>query len=82
MQPIYLDVRTPAEFAEDHYPNAINHDVELLVAGQFPDASIVPRDAEIRVYCRSGNRSLFAQAVMSQAGYKNVKNVGGLDDLA
>ena len=53
MQPIYLDVRTPAEFTEGHYPNAINHDVQLFMAGTFPDESIVPKDAEICIYCRN-----------------------------
>lgn len=81
MQPIYLDVRTPAEFAEGHYPNAINHDVQLFMAGTFPNESIVPKDAEIRIYCRSGGRAGVAQQILSQAGYVHAKNVGGLGDV-
>jgi len=82
MQPIYLDVRTLAEFAEGHYPNAINHDVQLLMAGTFPDESLIPKDAQIAIYCRSGGRAGAAEQVLHQAGYVHAKNVGGLSDLA
>lgn len=82
MQSLYLDVRTPAEFAEGHYPNAINHDVQLLMAGIFPDETLVPKDAEIAVYCRSGGRAGAAEQILHQAGYVHAKNVGGLSDLA
>lgn len=82
MQPIYLDVRTLEEFNEGHYPNAIHHDVQLLMAEQFPDPSIVPIDADITIYCRSGGRAGVAQQLMNTAGYLHAKNVGGLNDLA
>lgn len=82
MQPIYLDVRTLEEFNEGHYPNAIHHDVQLLMAGQFPDPSVVPKDATINIYCRSGGRAGMAQEIMNKVGYVHAKNVGGLSDLA
>lgn len=82
MQPIYLDVRTAAEFAEGHHPHAVNHDVQLLMAGIFPDESLVPKDAQIAIYCRSGGRAGVAEQILHQAGYVHAKNVGGLSDLA
>ena len=77
MHPIYLDVRTPEEFAEGHYPNAINHDVSLLMVNNFPDLGLVPKDAEIKVYCKSGGRARIATEALQDAGYIRVENIGG-----
>lgn len=77
MNTIYLDVRTPAEFSGGHYPNAVNHPVELLMDGKFPDESAVPRNADIRAYCRSGGRAGVAQQILQAAGYARVENIGG-----
>lgn len=74
----YIDVRTPEEFASDHYPNAINHPVELIMQGVFPELS---KDTEINLYCRSGARAGMAQQMMQQAGFTDVTNKGGLSDL-
>jgi phage shock protein E len=76
--PIYLDVRTPEEFAAGHYPDAINYDVNLLVGGNVPDLA---KDAEIKTYCRSGARAGVAKNILEQAGFTNVENVGGLTDI-
>ncbi len=35
-------------------------------------------DREIIVYCASGARSAYAQQVLLQRGYTNVKNGGGI----
>jgi phage shock protein E len=77
-QPIYLDVRTPEEFAAGHYPGAINHDVSLIIDGNMPD---IAKDAEIKIYCRSGARAGVAQTLLEQAGFTNVMNVGGLSNI-
>lgn len=76
--PIYLDVRTPEEFAAGHAPHAINHDVNLMIAGNIPD---IAKDAEIKIYCRSGARAGVAKTLLEQAGFSNTENVGGLNDL-
>jgi len=81
MKAIYLDVRTPVEFAEGHYPGSINHDVELLTAGVLPDSSQIPKSTPIKVYCRSGARAGVAKKILERAGYVNVENVGGLESL-
>lgn len=65
-----VDVRTPAEFASGHIEGAVNIDVES------PDfaAKVAQLDpaATYAVYCRSGNRSQTAVAIMSDAGIKNI----------
>ncbi len=71
---IIIDVRTPSEYTEGHYENALNHELDLMLKGVFPD---FPHDTEIQVYCRSGNRSEMAKQLLEQAGFVNVKNIGG-----
>jgi len=64
---IVLDVRTPAEFAEGHLPQAKNIDFEA------PDfaakIATLDKNAPYAVYCRSGNRSGSALEQMSAAGF-------------
>jgi phage shock protein E len=76
---VYVDVRTPEEFAEGHVVGAINiphtemrarHDELDEYAGE-----------EIVLYCRSGRRSGIAQRVLQEEGFTNVENGGGLSDL-
>jgi rhodanese-related sulfurtransferase len=37
----------------------------------------VPRDTEIVVYCRSGNRSEMAQSFLASRGFTAVRNLTG-----
>lgn len=39
--------------------------------------AIVPRDAQVVVYCASGNRSAFVADTMQQMGYTNVASMAG-----
>jgi phage shock protein E len=72
---VVLDVRTPAEFAEGHLPNAINVDFE---SGSFEEELAgLDKSATYAVYCRSGNRSGQATAVMSKAGFENMYDLQG-----
>ncbi len=78
MNPYYIDVRTPEEFETGHYPTAINHPLDRLEQGIFPDIS---KDTPIMVYCRSGGRSTVAEQLLTQAGFTEVTNAGGLADI-
>lgn len=71
---LQIDVRTPDEYATGHYPDAINHELDLMMQGNFPD---LPKDTEIQVYCRSGGRAGAAKQIMEQAGFTHVTNIGG-----
>ncbi|MGM9644072.1 MAG: rhodanese-like domain-containing protein [Eubacteriales bacterium] len=75
---IILDVRTPAEFAEKHIPNAINVPNENIGTdeiSQLPD-----KDQLIMVYCRSGRRSKEAAEKLVKLGYTNIVEFGGIID--
>jgi rhodanese-related sulfurtransferase len=74
---ILIDVRDIEEFASGHLPEALNipfNDGSL--SSQIP--SLDP-NASYRVYCRSGNRSGQAVALMLDAGFTNVVDLGGLE---
>jgi phage shock protein E len=73
-----VDVRTPDEFEEEHYPNAVNIPVDQVQRrlGEFGD-----KNRPIVVYCLSGSRSAFAARLLKMAGYKEVINAGGLSDM-
>ncbi len=75
-----VDVRTPAEYAEGHLEGAVNLDLQ---SGSFATAiADLPLDGSYVVYCRSGNRSAQAVALMREAGFASVVDAGGLDSAA
>lgn len=65
-----IDVRTPEEFAAGHIQGAVNYNVQGPDFGNQIGA-LDPAGA-YAVYCRSGNRSQAAVAVMSQAGITGI----------
>ncbi len=75
---IILDVRTEAEFAEKHIPNAINIPNESIGSAEIPD--LPDKDQLILVYCRSGNRSKQAAEKLAALGYTNIAEFGGIND--
>ena len=74
--PIIVDVRTVEEFEDGAYPEAINIPLDELMYRFEELGNNASRD--ITVYCASGARSAYAQRMLMQMGYANVKNGGGL----
>jgi phage shock protein E len=72
---VVLDVRTPAEFASGHLPQAKNIDIE----GSDFAAKIAALDKSTTyaVYCRSGNRSGVAMEQMAAAQFTHVYDLAG-----
>ena len=73
-----VDVRTPGEFAEGHYPGAVN-----IPLNAFTDRldELKEMKQPIVAYCRSGARSGMADSMLKQNGLNEVYNGGGLYDL-
>ena len=67
-----LDVRTATEWKSGHVPGAIHIPLQHL-RNRLDD---IPKDMEIIVMCRSGNRSYYAARILQQHGYK-VRNLTG-----
>jgi phage shock protein E len=73
---VVIDVRTPAEYAEGHVPNALLIDVSASsFASQI--SQLDPNQAYV-VYCRSGNRSAVAISQMLAAGFTELYDMGPL----
>lgn len=72
-----LDVRQPEEWAEYHVP-----DSTLIPLGELPNRlNELPRDQEIVIVCRSGNRSRQARDILLDAGFTQVASMaGGLNE--
>ncbi len=70
-----LDVRTPEEFKSGHIPGSVNLPLDKIgrIESLIPD-----KTARIFVYCHSGARSQMACRILSQLGYENVTNIGGI----
>jgi len=77
--PIIVDVRTPHEFQSGAYPGAVNIELDQLMEryGELGNN----KSCEIIVYCASGARSAYAQRMLAQLGYSNVKNGGGIASM-
>jgi Rhodanese-related sulfurtransferase len=72
---IVLDVRTPAEYASGHLPQAQNIDIE---AGDFATKiASLDKNATYAVYCRSGNRSGVALEQMAGVGFTHLYDLDG-----
>ena len=77
--PVYIDVRTWFE----HKLNNIEGDPRIHISGlvkgvekQFPDKS-----TPIRLYCAAGVRSGRGVQKLREAGYLDVQNVGGINEV-
>jgi NADPH-dependent 2,4-dienoyl-CoA reductase/sulfur reductase-like enzyme/rhodanese-related sulfurtransferase len=67
-----LDVRNPPELAVEHVPGALNIPLPELRAR----LGELPRDREILIICRSGQRAYYATRVLLQNGFK-ARNISG-----
>ena len=70
---VLLDVRTPAEYAEGHIPGT-DFNIDVLEATYTKIATEkLPKDKPVALYCRSGNRSKKAAAILAEKGYRVVE---------
>ena len=76
MDYVILDVRTNEEYDEGHIPNSVlipDYEIRERAESELPD-----KDQLILVYCRSGNRSKTASAILVELGYTNIVEFGGI----
>jgi phage shock protein E len=73
---LLVDVRTPQEFNSGYIEGAVN--IPLQELAQRADE--IPTDQPVVLYCRSGNRSSNAARMLSNAGYEQVYDLGGVID--
>ena len=65
-----VDVRTLAEHTEGHIPGGLN--INVKDEAGFPAAveSLLNKNQEVAVYCRSGRRSRTAAEILVKKGFK------------
>jgi phage shock protein E len=76
---IWIDVRTSDEFNAGHIEGAAHipyEEIALRIGEVTTD-----KNANIRLYCRSGNRSGIAQQTLQAMGFSNAVNEGGYEAL-
>jgi len=73
---LLLDVRTPQEHSEGHIPLSVNIPAYELhrMEEEAPD-----KDIPVFVYCASGARSRVAAQMLRSMGYRNARNIGGIE---
>ena len=71
---IVIDVRTPDEIAQTGaIENSINIDFK---ASDFKEKiSVLDKDKEYILFCKSGNRSGQASKIMAEKGFSNINNL-------
>ncbi len=73
---IVLDVRTTEELEEGIIPNSTNIDI-YLGQGFMDEIQKLDTSKNYYVYCRSGNRSGQACAILNSIGIENAYNLEG-----
>ncbi len=73
---LLVDVRTPEEFASGHIPGATNIALQTLPR----QMAMLPKDQPIVLYCRSGARSREAANILTQGGFSEIYDLGGITE--
>ncbi|EHG8284375.1 thiosulfate sulfurtransferase PspE [Klebsiella oxytoca] len=76
----WIDVRVPQQYQKEHVDGAVNvplADLKSRIAAEVPD-----KNDTIHVYCNVGRQSGQAQQLLSEMGYTQVVNAGGLSQIA
>jgi len=72
---VILDVRTPAEFADEHIENAVN--LDFYSENFRDDLNKLDKSNTYIVYCRTGSRSGKSLEIMKELGFREVYNISG-----
>lgn len=68
--PLIVDVREPAEYAEGHIPGSVNIPLRTLTA----NLNMIPTDRPVVVTCASGLRASYATTALQLLGFTNVRD--------
>ncbi len=68
---VVVDVREVGEYTDGHFPGAINIPLSTL----SNKLGNIPKDKDVALVCRSGNRSMQAARVLKSNGYQKIWNV-------
>ena len=77
---VLIDVRTKAEYEQQHLSKAINIPNENIK--DIKNYEEITKDTKIIVYCKSGSRSSNSANELINMGYKNVYNLGAMSNCS
>ena len=78
-QALLIDVRTAEEFNENHIEGALLLSLENIDENTTSQI-LTNKEAKLIVYCKSGKRSAEAKTKLESLGYKNVYDLGSIDN--
>ncbi len=76
---VWIDVRSLDEYKASHIEGDLHIPYSSIVADV--ESYQIDKNAEIKLYCRSGGRAGKAKKALEAAGYTHVDNAGGIDDV-
>lgn len=74
----FFDVRSEAEFNAGNFGITDNVPISDLQSGNLPE---IPKDTKIYVHCLRGIRSAEATKILRDAGFTQVYDLGGLEQV-
>ena len=77
---LIIDVRTDQEWNNGHLESAIH--IPLSEIETKLETLLEHKDSEIYLYCGAGRRAEAARNILSDAGFTNLTNAGGMKDAS
>ena len=74
----FYDVRSEDEFNAGNFGITESYPIAELEAGILPD---LPKDTKIYVHCLKGIRSAKAVEILREAGFSQVYDLGGIEEV-
>ena len=78
--PLVIDVRTVQEWDKGHLEGAVLIPYDQI--GERIGSVVKDKSQRIYLYCRTGHRSHIAKESLEKLGYKDIINLGSLEDAA
>jgi phage shock protein E len=78
--PVVIDVRTVQEWDNGHLEGAVLIPYDQI--GERIGSVVKDKSQKIYVYCRTGHRAKIAKEALEKLGYKDIINLGSLEDAA
>ena len=78
--PLVIDVRTVQEWDKGHLEGAILIPYDQI--GEKIGSVVKDKSKTIYVYCRTGRRTKIAKEALEKLGYKDIINLGPMEDAA
>jgi phage shock protein E len=78
--PFIIDVRTVQEWNNGHLEGAVLIPYDQI--GEKIGSVVKDKSKKIYVYCRSGRRSKIAKEALDKLGYKNIVDLGTMENAA